>query len=183
MDEKNVGEPVVVSGGSTEGIGATPASDVQGDGSQITWTASEFIQHTKSIDWYLALGVVTVLAAGLLYFFSRDVFACGAVVVSALALGYYAGRQPRQLQYQVDKHGLTIAEKHFPYSQFRSFTLLDEDAFASIVFMPLKRFGLPTTIYFAPEHEDQIVDIINQHLPFEQRDHDAIDKLMKRIRF
>jgi hypothetical protein len=49
--------------------------------------------------------------------------------------------------------------------------------------MPLKRFGLPTTIYFAPEDEDRIVDIINQHLPFEPRDRDAIDRLMKRIRF
>jgi hypothetical protein len=183
MDEKNVGEPVVVNAesASTSNFQATPVTS--SDETQVSWTASEFIEHAKSIDWYLALGVVTVLVTGLLYFLSRDLYASGAVLISALALGYYAGRKPRQLQYHLDKEGLTIAEKHFPYRQFRSFTIMDEDAFASIVFMPLKRFGLPTTIYFAPEDEDRIVDIINQHLPFEPRDRDAIDRLMKRIRF
>ena len=104
-------------------------------------------------------------------------------VLAALVFGVYAGHKPRELQYQLDFKGLTVGDKHFGYDQFRSFSVLPEGAFSSIVFMPLKRFAVTTTIYYAPEDEDRIVKVLSDHLPLENRGHDAIDRLMHRIHF
>jgi hypothetical protein len=155
----------------------------QGDSNVITWTASEYIDNAKSFDWYLSLGVAAVLIAGLFYLLFKDLITSTVVIVCALALGYYARRRPEQLEYQLDSHGLIIAGKNLPYGLFRSFAVIDEGHFSSVVFMPLKRFGLMTTIYYAPEDEDRIIDLVGQYLPFEQRKQDPIDRLMRRIRF
>lgn len=157
--------------------------EMYSDGSQITWTASEFIDHSKSADWYLALAVVAVLSAAALYFLFRDLITAVTPLVAALALGFYGRRKPRQLQYQINSSGLTIAGKNFAYEKFRSFAIMDEGPFASLVFLPLKRFGMLTTVYLDPQDEERIVDLVADYLPLEPRNHDAVDRLMKRIRF
>ena len=105
------------------------------------------------------------------------------IIGAAFLLGIYGGHKPRELQYGLDARGLTVGEKRHGYDEFRSFSVLPEGAFSSIVFMPLKRFALTTTIYYAPEDEDRIVAMLSDYLPLEDRDHDAIDRLMHRIHF
>jgi len=87
------------------------------------------------------------------------------------------------LEYSLDNRGLTIAQKSYPYGVFRSFAVIDEGAFSSIVFIPLKRFMPVLTIYYAPEDENEVVATIADHLPMEQRKRDAIDTLLHKIRF
>lgn len=149
----------------------------------ITWTASEFIAHDKSGGWYMALAVVTAAVGGLVYLITRDYISVGVVVVAGLLLGTYGARQPRQLQYQLNDHGLAIGPKTYTFDQFRSFSVVSEGAFSSITFMPLKRFAPPISIYYAPEDEEKIVNLLSQALPIEQRRLDAVDNLMRKIRF
>jgi hypothetical protein len=51
------------------------------------------------------------------------------------------------------------------------------------VFTPLQRFSPLTTIYYDPNDEERIVDLLANRLPMEERKRDAIDRLMWRIRF
>lgn len=152
------------------------------DGS-ITWTASEYIAHHKSPGWYGALGGIAVVVAAVIWFFTKDIISAAVVIVAAIAFGGYGARQPRQLRYSLDNHGLTIGERRFVYQQFRSFSMVPEGAFASIVFVPLKRFSPLTTIYYDPADEAKIVALLSDRLPHEERQQAMIDRLMWRIRF
>lgn len=149
----------------------------------INWTASEFIAHQKSIGWYAALAAVAVIVAGLIYVLTKDKISTIVVLIGALALGFYGARQPRQLDYRLDSAGVTIGSRYHGYEEFRSFAIVPEGAFSSIVFMPLKRFALLTTIYYAPADEDKIVQLLSNILPLEQHRLDPVDQLMRRIRF
>ena len=160
-----------------------PTPEPPQDDTKITWTASEFMDHTKSASWYLGLFLVAIIAAAGFYALFRDLITTVVILIAAAALGFYASRKPRQLEYQLDSSGLSIADKHFLYSSFRSFSLVDEGPFGSIAFLPMKRFGLLITVYFAPQDEERIVNLIGKHLPLEPRSQDAIDKFMTRIRF
>jgi hypothetical protein len=155
----------------------------EGPGESVAWTASEFVAHDKSFRWYTALAGGAIIFAALVYLVTRDYVSVGVVLLAALIFGYYAGHQPREMQYKLDASGLTIGSKHLDYGQFRSFSVLPEGAFSSIVFMPLRRFAVPTTIYYAPEDEERIVGMLESRLPLDERGHDAIDRLMHRIRF
>jgi uncharacterized membrane protein len=149
----------------------------------IEWTASEFVHHDKSAGWYAALGLVAILGAALVYLISRDAVSVAVVIVAAALLGYYGTHQPRQIEYHLDGQGLQVGTKHYTYGEFRSFAVVPEHAFASIVFMPLKRFAVPVTIYFSPDDEDKILNLLSDRLPFEQPPRDAVGSLMRRIRF
>lgn len=150
---------------------------------EITWTASEFVAHEKSASWYMGLAVAAAAIAGLIYLITRDFVSVGVVLFGAFMLGVYGARQPRQLDYSIDPSGVTIGQKYYPFSDFRTFSIIPEGAFSSIVFMPLKRFAPPTTIYYDPKDENSIVAVLSNSLPFEEGKHDAVERLMRRIRF
>ncbi|MDB5169973.1 MAG: hypothetical protein JWN82_369 [Candidatus Saccharibacteria bacterium] len=149
----------------------------------ITWTASEFVAHQKSGGWYGLLALGAVVVAVLVWVVTKDIVSSVVIVLAALALGVYGRRQPRELDYRLDETGLTIGGKYYNYGGFRSFSVMTEGAFSSIVFMPLKRFSTLTTIYYDPKDEDDIVGLLSGRLPLEERKRDAIDSLMWRIRF
>lgn len=149
----------------------------------ISWVASEFIAHEKSPGWYGSLAGVTLLITAIVFLLTRDYVSSAVIVVCALFFGIYANRKPRQLQYQLGDRGFSVGAKHFSYEEFRSFSVVDDGAFASIVFAPLKRFAMLVTIYFAPEDEDEITAILSDRLPYEEHTSDSVDRLMRRIRF
>ncbi|MDB5164951.1 MAG: hypothetical protein JWL89_577 [Candidatus Saccharibacteria bacterium] len=156
----------------------------QRDGGGITWTASEFVAHEKDASWYALLGLAAVVVAAIIALLTKDFITSGVVIFCAIILGIYGARKPRQLQYRLDDSGVSIGQKHHVYEEFRSFAVVPEGAFSSIVFMPLKRFAPLTTIYYAPEDEEEIVDLLMDCLPFdESHTHDAVDQFMRRIRF
>lgn len=150
---------------------------------EVEWTASEFVAHNKGIGWYALLGLGAILLAAIIYLFTRDITSAGIIVFVALLLGIAAGKKPRILHYQVNEDGLVIGQKFYPYAEFKSFSVMEEGAFSSIMFLPLKRFMPPISIYYDPQDEDRIVEVLTYYLPMENREHDAFDRLIKRIRF
>ncbi|HSX36769.1 MAG TPA: hypothetical protein VLG13_01455 [Patescibacteria group bacterium] len=162
---------------------AATAIPPKGPDGSISWTASEFVAHHKSAGWYLALAGAAIAVAALVWLATKDKISSSVVLIGAAAFGAYGARKPRQLQYSLDQQGLTIAAKHYAYRQFRSFAIVPEGAFNSIVFVPLKRFAPLTTIYYDPTDEDKIVALLSDKLPVEEREKDFIDRLMWRIRF
>lgn len=158
----------------------TPSSD---EAQSITWTASEFIVHEKSAGWYLVLAAAIVVIAALIFMVTRDKVSTGVILIAGFLLGVYASHQPRQVEYRVDQSGIGIGDKRHGYYEFRSFSVGREGAVSGITFMPLKRFAVPITVYYPPADEEKILAILSTQLPFEEHHVDAIDALMRRIRF
>ena len=149
----------------------------------LTWTASEFIAHEKSPGWFGLLALGTILLAGVVYFLTRDKITTGIIIFAAICLGAYSIRKPKVQTYAIDSRGLRIGEKLYSFQGFKSFSIAEEGAIASIVLLPLKRFMPPLTVYVAPDMEDQIIGFLAELLPLEQHRQDAVDGLLKRIRF
>lgn len=150
---------------------------------QVSWTASEYIAHQKSFGWYALLALAALVLAGLTYLFSRDLVSTGLLVVIVIIFGMYGGRKPRTLPYSVDSRGVQIGQRFYAYGQFRSFSVMQEGPFSSIVLMPLRRFMPLMTIYYEPQDEDKIVKVVADHLPLAPHKRDAIDNFMHKIRF
>jgi hypothetical protein len=159
---------------------ATPTDNVP---DSISWTASEFIAHQKDQGWYTWLVVSSALITGLMYLIVRDIVPTVMIAFGAIIFGIYAGREPRQLVYKLDDSGLHIGSRLYDMAQFRSFGVVPEGAFSSIVLMPLQRFSPPITVYYAPEDEDRIVAILADWVPYAEHQHDMVERLMHRIRF
>jgi hypothetical protein len=160
-----------------------PAAMPVSRGESIDWTASEYVSHTKSSVWYLQLAAVALLFAAIAYFITKDKVVVATIAVVAIIFGVAAGRKPRVLNYAVDDGFIVIGQKQYPYGMFKSFSIIQEGPIRSIFLMPTKRFNPPMSIYYPPENEQKIVEVIGNHLPQEAREQDAIDRFMHKIRF
>ncbi|HEX8762705.1 MAG TPA: hypothetical protein VF733_02995 [Candidatus Saccharimonadales bacterium] len=150
---------------------------------EVEWTASEFIAHSKGVEWFVALGIVTVVVDVLLYFWARDVFTVVIITIMAVLFGVVAARKPRVVQYRINSNGLLIGQKFFAYANFRAFAVIDDGPFSTLMFIPAKRLMPPISVYYEPDDEERILSVLGQYLPMEHGEHDFVDRLTRRIRF
>ncbi len=149
----------------------------------VQWTASEFLAHQKNSNWYLILILGAFGLSVVVYLLTRDIISSISLLIFAILLAIVAARKPRTLRYHLGDHGLQVEERFYPYQDFKSFSVINEGAINSIMLLPLKRFATGVTMYYAPEDEQKILDVLSAELPYEERQQDPVDKFMQRIRF
>jgi len=149
----------------------------------VSWEASEYVHSQKGATWYIWFGSGYVLLIAVVYLLLRDIFSIIVLLVMGVAIGAYAGREPRVLKYVIDHHNLKINEKTYSFDDFSTFSISREGGIFNLTLMPLKRFMPTLSIYFAPDDHDQIVNILGSILPYEERRPDLIDSISKRLRF
>ncbi len=150
---------------------------------EVHWTASEYIDHQKSVLWYVVLAVATIVVSGVIYLIGRDVLTVVAIVLVAISFGFFASRPPRTLDYAIERRGIVIGDKLYPYSILRTFSIQPEKGFSSLQLIPLKRFMPAISVYYPPDQEEKIINALSNYLPHEERKPDPIDRLMRHIRF
>jgi hypothetical protein len=147
-----------------------------------SWEAAEYVQHHKSVAWYVMLvGVVVVLigfAVWLHYWLE-----IGAFLTMGVALLVYSNRAPRVLRYELTPTGVTVDGRSIPYSEFRSFAVIQDDDWHSIDLEPIKRFSMRLNILFNPQDFDIIVDHLELHLSRIDHKPDLIDRISRILRF
>ena len=153
-----------------------------GDAS-ISWTASEFIAHQKNAAWYGALALATVAITTAVWFLTKDPIATGCVVIGMAIFGFYAAHKPRQQAYTIDGSGLAIGQQRYGFSDFRSFSVIQEEGAYSVQLAPLKRFATYLTVYIDPKDRDKIIDLLSSYLPMEEARPNLTDGFLRRIRF
>ena len=177
-------EPIAPMQPSVEAPQPSPAYQAAvGDPNAISWTAAEFVEHQKSPGWFAALAGSAVVIAALAYLISRDNITTGVIVLTMLGFGLFAARRPHTLSYSISAFGLQIGQKQYAFHEFKAFSVTEEAATISIVFMPLKRFMPPLVIYLVPDIETKVVEVLSVFLPYEPHRADAVENLMRRIHF
>jgi hypothetical protein len=160
-----------------------PPASTSGDDGTVEWSASEFVAHDKSFGWYAAFTLGALLIIAGLYLATRDMFSTGVAVVMAAILLVAASRKPRVVTYRLDRNGLTIGKKFYPYGAYKSFRMPDDGPFTSVYLVPMKRFDFPVGAYLAPDSQDKALELLSAHLPLEHSKPGLVDDLMKQLRF
>lgn len=150
---------------------------------EVRWTASEYLAHEKSPMWYISILFGGAVLATLVYFLTKDWVSVSLIALITIIFTVAAGRKPNSLEYALTDHGLEIGKKIYSYSEFRSFALVNEGAFTSVTLMPMKRFMPSIDIFYDPEDEEKVVDVLANVLPMEQHKRDFVDTLIRRLRF
>lgn len=93
---------------SNDDLQQQPSVKNETNASDISWTASEFVDHQKTGGWYVLyiLGAAVIIAA--IYLFTQDIFTLVVLVVSAIIFAIYAGRRPRTLPYHLTNAGIQV---------------------------------------------------------------------------
>ena len=162
---------------------AKPAHDTQDSTDQvIEWVSSGEDLQAKAAAWRVRMIAIALIAGAVIFALTRDFASTGIVIFAGLLFGFIGARKPPATQYHVDRHGITIGQRQFAYSDFRAFSLVNDPHVPTISIVPLKRFAPLLSIRCDPQQIDRIVAVMSSHLPLEAARHDAIDSIVNRIK-
>lgn len=148
-----------------------------------SWTASEYIDHKQGAGWFITLAAATVVIAALIFLLTRDYIATTVIAVLGLTIGIFAKRTPRELTYELDAAGIKIGAKRYPYRLFKSFSVIHDGALLSLNLEPIKRFMPPVSVYFDPADHERIFDLLEDRLPYEEKQLEFLERLTRHLRF
>ena len=149
---------------------------------EISWTASEFVDHQRGAAWYVGLIGATVGLDALLYLLSKDYFAMVIIALLAIAVAGIGHWRPRQVEYRLTDKGFHIGEKFYPYTQFKYFSIVHEGLLSSLEFDQIKRYLPPLAAFIDADDELAITDLVGSHLPVQPAKLSRIDSLSRRLR-
>lgn len=148
----------------------------------VSWEASEYIEHRHGPSWYAGLAAVTAAVTVIIFLATRSYISAATIIIVGIIVGVFAGHKPRQVRYEITANGLKVGGKLYPYSAYKSFSIIREGGLSSVSFLPLKRLMPPVSAYFEPAQEDKIAKALGNYLPYEDRKPDGIDRLSRRLR-
>jgi hypothetical protein len=149
----------------------------------INWTASEFVDIHRSTGWHALFLIGFLLLSIVVFIFTKDYISSVLIAAAGIIFIIASSRKPRQLAYEINEDGIKVGARFYVYGVFKSFDLIQEGGIKSISLMPLKRFMPEISIYFPPEQEEDIVEVISGHLPHDEHMEKSIDKLARKLRF
>lgn len=152
------------------------------DNPPISWIEPAHSSVQRSTMWYIIFAFI-IIGLILLDVLLLKYYTLSAVVlVSAVALIIYYRQPTKEINYTLspDK-GVYIDNVLHAYEDFKSFGVLNQGQFFTLVLIPTKRFGQSMTIHFPEQFGERIVDMVGQHLPMQEMKTDAIDRIIRRI--
>ncbi len=87
---------------------------------KISWSALEYEEKERSRDWFWALGIIVVTSSIAAIIFENYFFAALLVLAGAL-LWFFAIKKPELVEYELNKKGLKIGSRVYPYENIKSF--------------------------------------------------------------
>ena len=145
----------------------------------VTWEAPEHDHFEKNGDWFWALWIITLVAAGTAFFFGNYLFAV-LLLVGAAAISLIANREPEIIPFAVTTRGLRINDQLYPYSTLESFYIDEDHPMGPQLLAKSQKLLTPLIIMpIPPEHIDDIEDIIEVRLPEEKLEEPLANKVLE----
>ncbi len=139
--------------------------------------------HEKSGSLFLLIVVACVVLAGGVYFLTHDFVSVAAIFIGVIALLYLTARRPGVQDYALSESGVYVGRKLYDYDNYKGFSVNEDHGQTIIMFIPLKRFMPPLIIHVEPQMATTVVEALSTVLPHDDRKPDAVDSLMRRMRF
>ena len=150
---------------------------------KFNWSAAEYVSHERHGMWYGLYILGTALLAAVVYFTTKDILSTAIVFVAILGLVLFASRKPSVQEYTIDGDVLRVGNKDYYLHDFKAFSVIEESQVAELILRPLKRFLPMVSVYVSPDQVDALADYLADFLSFEPHKPDAVDNLLRRIRF
>ena len=87
---------------------------------RLVWSALEYEEKDRSPDWFWALGVIVVTSSIAAIIFENYFFAV-LLTLSGILLGFFAIKKPDTITYELNRKGLIIRNRLYPYENIKSF--------------------------------------------------------------
>jgi len=126
----------------------------------INWTSAEFHYHEKDEAWPVLVMVCAVMI-GAIALWQRNLLFVIFTVIAAVLILVWGRRRPRLRAFALDKKGLHIDDRIYPFHDFSSFALYED----GLLLHPKSRVRRHFSIIIPHEKDDAIREYLLAFLP------------------
>lgn len=151
----------------------------------ITWSALEYEEKDRSVDWYWTVGIVALAVAVGAVFFGNYLFAV-LILLAAFTLLLYAARKPHEVSFELGKRGIRINDVLYPYATLRSFWIHHHDGErrGKLIIQSEKLLMPYLTIPLPDEPDGDVIHaLLASYLPEEEHEESLSEILLERLGF
>ena len=87
---------------------------------KLVWSALEYEEKDRTSDWFWALGIIVVTSSIAAIIFENYFFAT-LIILSGILLRFFAIKKPDMVTYELNRKGLIIRSRLYPYDNIKSF--------------------------------------------------------------
>lgn len=151
----------------------------------LQWQSPEHRFDKKSNDWYWILGIISVGAAVLAFYFDNFLFGV-FIIIAAFTIGILSWKETKSVQIKITDKGIFFGPFLYPWGSYRSFWIETEHIHGSrILLNPINNF-LPLVIIPIDEKTNLtkirniLLDFLEEEFLIESLIHKWFDKLTSR---
>jgi hypothetical protein len=152
---------------------------------QFIWEAHEYVFQEKTSDWYWVVGIVSVSAAVLCFIFGNMLFGL-IIFMGGFILSIFAARRPKLVRYELNKSGVLVDKRLYPYGTLESFWVEDNRHLEMESKLMFKSQRLVVPLIVIPldglDPED-VRDFLLDHLLEEHHEEPLSQKIMENLGF
>lgn len=130
----------------------------------VSWQAPQFIYYQKKFWWYAIL-VLVGLGLATLFYFIDDLLGIIMVALAMLVFIVTSAQKPKKMFYKIGAEGITIDEKIYPFSDFKSFYITYTNGIATLHLTKIKKISVPISLILENVDEGQVLALIKKFLP------------------
>lgn len=119
-----------------------------------SWSAFEHAHVPKEQDWFWALGIITVAAACVSFFFANYLFGI-FILLAGGTVGLLAQRENPIVSFEINTDGVRVGEYMYPYNLFRQFSISERTLNTPLLVFDTLRFLNPHLYIPLDESIDQ----------------------------
>jgi len=108
------------------------------------WNVLEYKDKKRSVDWYWAVGIITIAIVAIAIFLQNFLFAV-LILISITTLMIFVIRNPKVIECTVNERGVVLDKYLHPYSGLESFWISHSESDPKLI-LKSKRQILPLTV-------------------------------------
>ena len=131
----------------------------------IEWEAPEYLHQEKTREWYMSFGIIALALFVVAILFKNILFAV-VIVLIAFTVMLHARRLPWMIAYEVNRVGIVMNKRFYPYSFLYSFWVDHSEPHAPKLLITSKKMLVPMIVIpFGEQDPDVVRNFISNYLP------------------
>ena len=130
---------------------------------EILWTTKEFVYREKSVDWYWYFGLLVIILISVALYLSNIMFAF-IIAIGAFILLIFATKKPRDIDYRIDKKGISFDGQFYDNRDILSFCIVNDKKKCTEKILLLQLKKATALLIIIPLSEDLNLDELHTFL-------------------
>jgi len=148
----------------------------------LRWEAHEYFHTEKTVDWYWAVGIISVSIAVVAIILNNVIFGI-LVILGAFTLSIFASKRPDLAQIELNDKGIILHKYYYPYPSLESFWVEENDNHPKILIKSKKTFLPLINIPLGETSGENVRNFLLNHLNEKEYMEPLLTKVMEYLGF